>query len=158
MTDLGEMKKQTAQLRDEIRRLRSGKCQCDRGLQGDCWSVMTFLSGQHEDLVDGGRNAGARLLQELDEGMRAAVYRESLQRSRRSLTRSFKNFSAAERERWNWMEEAGYPGGRNSDHCAAAGKKAAEYDAAFRWREGADSHRTVVCDPESEAVAVLSSG
>ena len=27
--DLGEMKKQTAQLRDEIRRLGAGKCQCD---------------------------------------------------------------------------------------------------------------------------------
>ena len=28
------------------------------------------------------------------------------------------------------------------DHCTAAGKETAEYDAAVRWRKGADCHCT----------------
>ena len=38
------------------------------------------------------------------------------------------------------------------------GKKAAEYDAAFRRREGSDCHSPSFCYPESETVSVLSAG
>ena len=51
-----------------------------------------------------------------------------------------------------------YPGSRYPDHLTAAGQETSEHDAAFRWREGADSNLTAVCDPELKTVTILSSG
>ena len=48
--------------------------------------------------------------------------------------------------------------GDDPDHLTAAGQETSEYDAAFRWREGSDSNRTSVCNPEPETVTILSSG
>ena len=66
--DLGEMKKQTAQLRDEIRRLGSVNVNAIEDYK-ELLERHTFLSGQYEDLVTAEKTL-EQIIQELDEGMR----------------------------------------------------------------------------------------
>ena len=54
--------------------------------------------------------------------------------------------------------DQGYSGMRHPNHCTAAWKETAEYDAAFRRGKSSDSYCTSFRDPESEAVTVLSAG
>ena len=48
-------------------------------------------------------------------------------------------------------------GGGHPDYRTAAGQKTSEYDAAFRRGESAYCDFPAFCNPESEAIAVLSS-
>ena len=66
--DLGEMKKQTAQLRDEIRRLGPVNVNAIEDYK-ELLERHTFLSGQYEDLVTAEKTL-EQIIQELDEGMR----------------------------------------------------------------------------------------
>ena len=66
--DLGKMKKQTAQLRDEIRRLGPVNVNAIEDYK-ELLERHTFLSGQYEDLVTAEKTL-EQIIQELDEGMR----------------------------------------------------------------------------------------
>ena len=66
--DLGEMKKQTAQLRDEIRKLGPVNVNAIEDYK-ELLERHTFLSGQYEDLVTAEKTL-EQIIQELDEGMR----------------------------------------------------------------------------------------
>ena len=156
LTDLSEMKKQVAQVKDEIRRLGSVNVNAIEDYK-ELLERHTFLSGQYEDLVTAEKTL-EQIIQELDEGMRKQFSEKFAARSRRNLTRHSRSFLEAERERWNWMRrQISWKQGLQII-SQPPGKETAEYDAAFRWGESADSHCTSFCNPESETVTVLSAG
>ena len=68
LTDLSEMKKQAAQIKDDIRRLGSVNVNAIEDYK-ELLERHTFLSGQYEDLVTAEKTL-EQIIQELDEGMR----------------------------------------------------------------------------------------
>ena len=116
---------------------------------------MLSFPDQYEDL----KTAEAQLeniIQELDEGMRKQ-FTEKFQDIQREFDKAFKELFGGGKGTLELAGGRGYSGSRNPDYFPAAGQKAAEYDAAFRWREGTDCNCPSICNPEPEAVSVLSS-
>ena len=68
LTDLSEMKKQAAQIKDDIRRLGPVNVNAIEDYK-ELLERHTFLSGQYEDLVTAEKTL-EQIIQELDEGMR----------------------------------------------------------------------------------------
>ena len=68
LTDLPEMKKQVAQIKEEIRRLGSVNVNAIEDYK-DLLERHTFLSGQYNDLITAEKTL-EQIIQELDEGMR----------------------------------------------------------------------------------------
>ena len=99
LTDLNAMKRDIAQVKDEIRKLGNVNVNAIEEYK-EISERHAFLSGQYEDL----KTAEAQLeniIQELDEGNAQAVYREISRISRRNLTRHSRSCLAEERVLWS---------------------------------------------------------
>ena len=153
LNDRQEMKKNISRIKDEIRRLGSVNVNAIEDYK-NLLERHTFLSGQYEDLVQAEKTLES-IIQELDEGMRRQ-FAENFMISRENLT-SFKELFGGGKELWSLLKmRIFWKQGLRS--FPSTGQKTAEYDAAFRRREGSDCHSPSFCYPESETVSVLSSG
>ena len=108
-----------------------------------------FLKGQHDDLVEAAETL-EQIIEELDNAMRKQ-FKEQFARIAAEFDQVFKEMFGGGKGTLELMED---------EDILEAGIRieAAEYDAAFRWRKSIDSDSTSFCDPESEAVTVLSAG
>jgi len=87
LTDLSEMKKQVAQVKDEIRRLGSVNVNAIEDYK-ELLERHTFLSGQYEDLVTAEKTL-EQIIQELDEGMRKQ-FSEKFSEIQKEFDKAFK--------------------------------------------------------------------
>ena len=87
LTDLPEMKKQVAQIKEEIRRLGSVNVNAIEDYK-DLLERHTFLSGQYNDLITAEKTL-EQIIQELDEGMRKQ-FTEKFAEIQREFDKAFK--------------------------------------------------------------------
>ena len=87
LTDLPEMKKQVAQIKEEIRRLGSVNINAIEDYK-DLLERHTFLSGQYNDLITAEKTL-EQIIQELDEGMRKQ-FTEKFAEIQREFDKAFK--------------------------------------------------------------------
>ena len=87
LTDLPEMKKQIAQIKEEIRRLGSVNVNAIEDYK-ELLERHTFLSGQYNDLVTAEKTL-EQIIQELDEGMRKQ-FTEKFAEIQREFDKAFK--------------------------------------------------------------------
>ena len=107
-----------------------------------------FLKGQHDDLVEAEATL-EKIIEELDEAMRKQ-FAEQFARIGNEFDHVFKELFGGGKGTLELMED--------EDILEAGIRIIAEYDAAFRRREGADGDFPAVCNPESKTIAFLSSG
>ena len=154
-TDLKAMKRDIAQVKDEIRKLGNVNVNAIEEYK-EILERHTFLSGQYEDL----KTAEAQLeniIQELDEGMRKQ-FTEKFQDIQREFDKAFRELFGGGKGTLELEEDVDILEAGIQYYFPAARKEASEHDAAFRWREGTDCHCPFVCHSESEAISILSSG
>ena len=149
---LSEMKKQTEQLKGAIRGLGNVNVNAIEDYK-EVSQRYEFMKTQHEDLVKAEETL-LKIIEELDTGMRRQ-FEEKFKEIRREFDQVFKELFGGGHGALE-LVEGGYPGSRHSDYLSASGEEASEHDAAFRRGEGADSHCPSVCNPESEAISLLS--
>ena len=87
LTDLPEMKKQVAQIKEEIRRLGSVNVNAIEDYK-ELLERHTFLSGQYNDLITAEKTL-EQIIQELDEGMRKQ-FTEKFAEIQREFDKAFK--------------------------------------------------------------------
>ncbi len=87
LTDLSEMKKQAAQIKDDIRKLGSVNVNAIEDYK-ELLERHTFLSGQYEDLVTAEKTL-EQIIQELDEGMRKQ-FSEKFSEIQKEFDKAFK--------------------------------------------------------------------
>ena len=97
------------------------------------------------------------IIQELDEGMRRQ-FTEKFRDIQHEFDKAFRELFGGGKGTLELAEGEDILEAGIRIICTAAGQETAEHDAAFRWREGSDSNRTSVCDPEPETVTILSAG
>ena len=98
------------------------------------------------------------IIQELDEGMRKQFDEQFAADIQREFDKAFKELFGGGKGTLELMEDEDILEAGIRIIAQPPGKETSEYDAALRWREGADSDCPAVCDPEPEAVPVLPSG
>ena len=82
------------------------------------------------------------IIQELDEGMRKQ-FTEKFQDIQREFDKAFAELFGGGKGTLELEGRRGHSGSRNSHYFPAAGQKASEHDAAFRWREGTHCNCTL---------------
>ena len=155
LTDLSRMKKRIQELKSEIRGLGNVNVNAIEEYKSVS-ERYEFLKGQHDDLVEAEATL-EQIIEELDTAMRKQ-FQEQFARIAEEFNTVFKELFGGGKGTLELMEDGRYPGGRHPHYRTAAGEEAAEYDAAVRRGEGADRHCPFICDPESETIALLSSG
>ncbi len=155
MTSAAELKKQIEHLKAEIRGPWPCQRQCHRRLARKWPSAMPFKNPVRR--FSRRRRRFWTIIEELDQGMRRQ-FSEQFARSAWNFNKVFPGaVPGGGRGTLELMERRGYSRGGNSDYLpASGGKKAAEYDAAFRREKGINRHCPALCHPELKAVPVLS--
>ena len=115
-----------------------------------------FMKTQHDDLVEAEATLQG-IIEELDTGMRRQ-FEEKFQEIRKEFDRVFKELFGGGHGTLSLQEDEDILEAGIQIIAQPPGKEAAEHDAAFRWREGADSHFAAVCHPELKTVPLLSAG
>ena len=101
LTDLSQMKRQAAQIKDDIRKLGPVNVNAIEDYK-ELLERHTFLSGQYEDLVTAEKTL-EQIIQELDEGMRKQ-FSEKFGEIQKEFDKHLRNCSEAEKELWSWMK------------------------------------------------------
>ncbi len=97
------------------------------------------------------------VIEELDAGMRAQ-FQERFALIQTEFDKAFKQLFGGGRGSLELVEDEDILEAGIRIIAQPPGKKAAEYDAAFRWREGSDSHIPAVRHSESGSLPLLSAG
>jgi len=147
--NLTEMKKSITQIKEDIRKLGDVNVNALEEYK-EISERYGFLKGQHDDLIEAEQTL-LGIIEDLDTGMKRQ-FAEKFADIQREFDKAFKELFGGGKGTLELVEEEEW----NPYHCTAAGQKTAEYDAAFRRRKILNGNCTVICDPESETIPVLS--
>ncbi len=101
LTDLSQMKRQAAQIKDDIRKLGNVNVNAIEDYKET--SGASHVPVRRSMRIWSRRRKRWKIIAELDEGMRKQ-FTEKVCRIQKEFDKVLRNFSEAEREHWNWME------------------------------------------------------
>ena len=153
--DLAALKRQTSVLKDEIRKLGDVNVNAIEDYK-NISERYEFMNTQRNDLVKAEETLMG-IISELDTGMRRQ-FEEQFARIRVEFDKAFKELFGGGKGTLELDPDADMLEAGVRIIAQPPGKEAAEHDAAFRRRKGADGHFTPVRHSEPETLALLSAG
>ena len=151
--NLTEMKKSITQIKEDIRKLGDVNVNALEEYK-EISERYGFLKGQHDDLIEAEQTL-LGIIEDLDTGMKRQ-FAEKFADIQREFDKAFKELFGGGKGTLELVEEEDLLESGIRIIAQPPGKKLAEYDAAFRRRKILNGNCTVICDPESETIPVLS--
>ena len=151
LTDLAEMKRDIAALKDQIKKLGDVNVNAIEDYK-NIMERYTFLKGQHDDLIEAEKTL-EHIITELDTAMRRQ-FQEKFKEIAGEFDKVFKELFGGGKGTLELMEDEDILEAGIRIIAQPPGKKLQN----MMQLSGADGDRAFVCDPESEAFAVLSAG